>query len=42
MGRVTRRNICSRRRVKQAIKINKGYDVAKGESDMKFVNKTVK
>jgi hypothetical protein len=34
MGRVKRRNICSRRRVKQAIRINKGYDIAKGVSDM--------
>jgi hypothetical protein len=42
MGRVTRRNICSRRKVKQAIKIKKGCDIVTGESDMKFIKKTVK
>jgi len=36
-AREIRRNICSNRRVKQAIQGNKECDIAKGESDMKFI-----
>ena len=35
--REIRREICSKRRVKQAVQSNKGCDIAKGESDMKFI-----
>jgi hypothetical protein len=35
-GRETR-NICSKRRVKQAIQNNKECDIAKGEPDVKFI-----
>ena len=31
------RNICSKKRVKQAIESNKEYDIAEGESDMKYI-----
>ena len=36
-GREIRRNVCSNRRVKQAIQSNKEYDIAKGESDTKYI-----
>ena len=40
-GKEIRRNICSNRRVKQATQSNKECDIAKGESDMKFIYKNI-